>query len=87
MRGEIEREPFAHFLYKGGSKEPPGATLCVAAHLLAVEKQKRPEEPWREPAWLDAEETKDRLAEHRSKEEFGELHRVVDAAAARLETA
>jgi len=84
VRGKIEKQPFAHYLYEGGSDEELKTVLCVPAYLLRVEREKPPEEPHRTPTWFMPAEAQRHLAERREPEYADEAARVVEAATRRL---
>ncbi|MFQ5790928.1 MAG: NUDIX domain-containing protein [Acidobacteriota bacterium] len=62
VMGKPARSPLAHYLYRAGPSKAPGEYL-VAAYLLKVESQHRPEEAFRQPTWFSPRNACASLAE------------------------
>jgi predicted NUDIX family NTP pyrophosphohydrolase len=80
--GLVEREPFTHYAYyKGGDAQDEK----VAAFLMRVDLQRKPDEPDRDPTWFTSQEAMKKLAEGRRETRFALEHkRVVEEAVVRL---
>lgn len=79
--GAIETEPFTSYAYgKSNARED-----VVAAYLMSVESERKPDEPERKPQWFSPERAIEMLAAGgREEKHMREHERVVRAALARL---
>jgi len=86
VHGRIEEIPFARYFRpkSDNAAGSPDAGPAVTAYLCEVSQLEPPQERDRNPAWFSAEEAKDRLAEHRTREYGAELALVVDRALVRI---
>ncbi|MGH7766454.1 MAG: NUDIX hydrolase [Candidatus Binatia bacterium] len=80
--GAIDTEPFTSYAYgKNNAREDD-----VAAYLMSVESERKPDEPEREPQWFSPERAIERLAAGDREERYArEDERVIREALARLE--
>jgi 8-oxo-dGTP pyrophosphatase MutT (NUDIX family) len=93
VHGRIEEVPFARYFRKHQNHVPARSMranitppeLAVAAHLCEVFRQEPPQERDRNPTWLNADKTKQRLRKNRTPEFGAELVRVVERAQSRIE--
>jgi 8-oxo-dGTP pyrophosphatase MutT (NUDIX family) len=69
--GRVDDEPLGEYHYRGDT---------VVAFLLEVEDTRRPDEPWREPAWFGVDAARTKLAEGGDGAAGEELERVLVAA-------
>lgn len=81
VSGAIETEPFTSYAYSKGKR---GHEDVVAAYLLSVESQHKPDEAEREPRWFAPGDAIKRLGKRREKKYAREHQRVIDEALARL---
>jgi len=81
VSGAIETEPFTSYAYgKNNGREDD-----VAAYLMSVESERKPDEPEREPQWFSPESAIEKFAEGRREEKYLREHeRVIREALARL---
>ena len=99
VHGRIEEVPFARYLRRRPElaatsqssesklklKPQPEQDLAVAAYLCEVSHLEPPQESNRNPRWFSVDKVKQRLREDRTPEFGGELARVVERAASRIE--
>jgi 8-oxo-dGTP pyrophosphatase MutT (NUDIX family) len=80
--GAIETEPFTSYAYgKSDARQD-----IVAAYLMSVESERKPDEPEREPQWFSPERAIEKLAAGDREEKHRREHeRVIREALARLE--
>lgn len=85
VKGAIEPESFASYVYsKGNGENPQPLEIEVNAYLMAVHETRPPLEAFRNPAWFAPAAAKEALSEGRVTKYARELARVVDLAVARL---
>jgi 8-oxo-dGTP pyrophosphatase MutT (NUDIX family) len=81
VSGAIETEPVTSYAYSKGKQ---GREDIVAAYLMLVESERKPDEPEREPRWFTPDDATKRLGKGREKEYAREHQRVINEALARL---
>lgn len=82
VSGAIETEPVTSYAYSKGKQ---GREDIVAAYLMLVESERKPDEPEREPKWFTPELAKRRLAKGRKEKKYVREHqRVIEQALAKL---
>jgi len=97
VHGRIEEVPFARYYRQRSGlamiprpsesqvEREPDQELAVAAYLCEVWHLEPPQESNRNPRWFSVDKVKQRLCEDRTPEFGGELARVVERAASRIE--
>jgi 8-oxo-dGTP pyrophosphatase MutT (NUDIX family) len=85
VHGRIEQASFARYLLRKreGSESP--AQIRTHAHLCEVLRVGMPQEANRNPTWFSPEQAQLRLKIRRTKEDAGELARVLERAVTRIE--
>jgi 8-oxo-dGTP pyrophosphatase MutT (NUDIX family) len=82
--GLIDKKPFTSYSY---SKGKHSAEDNVAAFLMAVESQCKPDEPERDPKWFTPKDAVTKLAKGGREEKYMQEHkRVIKAALTRIQS-
>jgi len=83
VSGAIETEPFTSYAY--GKSDAREDEDVVAAYLMSVESERKPDELERKPRWFSPESAIEKLAEGRREMKYAREHeRVIREALARL---
>jgi 8-oxo-dGTP pyrophosphatase MutT (NUDIX family) len=82
--GNVDSEPFAVYSYRKANWCGWMQLVTVETFLCRVIEAVQPEESFRDPSWLNAEEAKTRLGEDRPSGLGDELKQIIDFAVDRL---